>query len=89
MALRIAVNQEVEELKTLLDAAPSLLRPGGRMVVLTFMSAEDRIVKQAFQQLARVGKATVLTKHVIPPSDEEVRANPPSRSAKLRAVELK
>jgi 16S rRNA (cytosine1402-N4)-methyltransferase len=89
MALRIAVNDEVEELKALLEAAPALIRPGGRMVVLTFMSSEDRLVKQSFQQLAREGRATVLTKHVVPPSQEEVRVNPPSRSAKLRAVEMR
>jgi 16S rRNA (cytosine1402-N4)-methyltransferase len=89
MALRIAVNDEAEELRALLDAAPKLVRSGGRVVVLTFMSSEDRVVKQAFQQLGREGRATVLTKHVVPPSDEEVRVNPPSRSAKLRAVEMK
>jgi 16S rRNA (cytosine1402-N4)-methyltransferase len=89
MALRIAVNDEAGELKALLDAAPKLVRSGGRMVVLTFMSAEDRMVKQAFQQLGREGRALVLTKHVVPPGKEEVRVNPPSRSAKLRAVEMK
>lgn len=89
MALRIAVNEEVGELKALLEAAPSLVRSGGRMVVLTFMSSEDRVVKQAFQQLGREGRVTVLTKHVVPPSEAEIRTNPPSRSAKLRAVEMR
>ena len=58
------------------------------MVILTFMSLEDRKVKRSFQALAREGRVTILTKHVVRPSEEEVRNNPPSRSAKLRAVEM-
>ena len=88
MALRIAVNQEREELEALLKHAPAMVKPGGRIVILTFMSAEDRVVKQAFQALAREGKAVLLNKHVVTPSEQEVSENPPSRSAKLRAVEL-
>ena len=88
MALRIAVNQEQEELDSLLGAVPSLVGSGGRVVILTFMSLEDRKVKRAFQALAREGRARILTRHVIRPSDEEVHGNPPSRSAKLRAVEM-
>ena len=88
MALRIAVNREPEELDSLLDAAPSLVKPGGRIVILTFMSTEDRQVKRRFQELARAGRVNILTKHVIRPSEEEIRVNPPSRSAKLRAVEM-
>jgi len=88
MALRIAVNQENEELDALLAAIPTLVKPGGRVVVLTFMSLEDRKVKQSFQALAREGRVNILTRHVVRPSEEEVRDNPPSRSAKLRAVEI-
>jgi len=88
MALRIAVNREQEELETLLEEGPGFLRPGGRMVIITFMSLEDRKVKERFRKLGREGRARVLTKHVVPPSDEEVRNNPPSRSAKLRAIEM-
>jgi 16S rRNA (cytosine1402-N4)-methyltransferase len=88
MALRIAVNQEQEELDRLLELGPELVRAGGRIVIITFMSLEDRKVKQAFQGLARAGRAKVLTKHVIKPSLEEVQLNPASRSAKLRALEL-
>ena len=62
--------------------------PGGRIVVITFMSLEDRKVKQSFQELAREGRARILTKHVVRPSEQEVRENAPSRSAKLRAVEM-
>jgi 16S rRNA (cytosine1402-N4)-methyltransferase len=88
MALRIAVNQENEELGALLAAIPTLVKPGGRAVLLTFMSIEDRKVKQSFQALAREGRVNILTRHVVRPSEEEVRDNPPSRSAKLRAVEI-
>jgi 16S rRNA (cytosine1402-N4)-methyltransferase len=89
MALRMAVNDEQSELDGLLEAAPDLVKTGGRIVVLTFMSLEDRKVKQSFQALARAGRATLLTKHVVRPTAEETRDNPPSRSAKLRAVEMR
>ena len=88
MALRIAVNGEMEELDALLASIPRLVKPGGRAVVLTFMSLEDRKVKQSFQALARDGRAQILTRHVVRPTEEEIRDNPPSRSAKLRAVEI-
>ena len=88
MALRLKVNRELEELEQLLEEAPARLRSGGRLVVLTFMSTEDRMVKQAFQALGRSGRATILTKHVVRPTEEEVRENPASRSAKLRALEM-
>jgi 16S rRNA (cytosine1402-N4)-methyltransferase len=87
MALRIAVNDERKEIDALLDAIPRLVKPGGRIVILTFMSIEDRQVKQGFQNLARSGQIRILTKHVVRPSEKEVRENPPSRSAKLRAAE--
>ncbi|MGA2215658.1 MAG: 16S rRNA (cytosine(1402)-N(4))-methyltransferase RsmH, partial [Bryobacteraceae bacterium] len=88
-ALRMVVNDEQGELDRLLEAAPGLVNSGGRMVVLSFMSLEDRKVKQCFQALARAGRARILTKHVVRPSSEETINNPPSRSAKLRAVEMK
>ena len=88
MALRLVVNEELDELDSLLQTAPTLVRAGGRIVIITFMSLEDRKVKQAFQELAREGRARILTKHVVRPSEQEVRENAPSRSAKLRAVEM-
>jgi 16S rRNA (cytosine1402-N4)-methyltransferase len=88
MALRIAVNQEQEELDALLESIPRLVKPGGRVVIVTFMSLEDRKVKHSFQALAKAGQARLLTRHVIRPAEEEIRNNPPSRSAKLRALEL-
>jgi len=87
-ALRRAVNREPEELDALLAALPDIVAPGGRVVVISFMSLEDRQVKEAFRELARSGRARLLTKHVVTPADEEIRANAASRSAKLRAVEM-
>ncbi len=87
MALRLEVNGELQELEALLRLAPERLRSGGRFVVLTFMSLEDRKVKQGFQALARAGQARILTKHVVKPAREEILENAASRSAKLRALE--
>jgi 16S rRNA (cytosine1402-N4)-methyltransferase len=87
LALRIAVNREMEELGQFLSRTPATLNPGGRWVVLTYHSGEDRQVKQAFQAGERAGTLQVLTRHVIPPSEEEISANPRSRSAKLRCAE--
>ena len=88
MALRIAVNAELEELDNLLGLLPRLVASGGRIVIMTFMSLEDRKVKQGFQRLAKEGWARILTKHVVRPTEEEVRLNAASRSAKLRAIEV-
>ena len=88
MALRIAVNHEQEELDALLESIPRLVKPGGRAVIVTFMSLEDRKVKQSFQAMAKAGRAKLLNRHVIRPAEEEFQSNPPSRSAKLRAIEL-
>jgi 16S rRNA (cytosine1402-N4)-methyltransferase len=88
MALRIVVNDEQGQLDRLLEAAPDLVKSGGRIVVISFMSLEDRKVKQSFQSLAREGRARLLTKHVVRPTDDEVRMNPASRSSRLRALEM-
>ncbi len=88
MALRIAVNDEQAQLDRLLALAPELVAPGGRIVIISFMSLEDRKVKHCFQALARQGRARILTKHVVKPAGEEVRSNPASRSARLRALEM-
>ncbi len=87
-ALRIAVNGELEEIEALLASLPELVGPGGRVVTISFHSLEDRIVKQHFQAQGRAGSMRILTKHVVAPTDEEVRRNPASRSAKLRCVEM-
>ena len=88
MALRMAVNDEPGELDRLLETGPDLLSSGGRMVVISFMSSEDRKVKERFKLLGREGRAEILTKHPLQPSDQEISHNPPSRSAKLRAVTM-
>jgi 16S rRNA (cytosine1402-N4)-methyltransferase len=88
MALRMAVNDEQGELDGLLETGPGLLASGGRMVVISFMSIDDRKVKERFRDLAKSGAATLLTKHPLQPGDEEIAANPASRSAKLRALEM-
>jgi 16S rRNA (cytosine1402-N4)-methyltransferase len=87
LALRTAVNREEEELEQFLSCTPATLSSGGRLVVLSYHSIEDRRVKRAFQRLTREGSFQVLTKKVIRPSDEEIRRNPRARSAKLRVAE--
>jgi 16S rRNA (cytosine1402-N4)-methyltransferase len=86
-AIRIFVNRELDDLQALLDAAPDVLRPGGRLVVISFHSLEDRIVKDALRDGGRAGVYNVLTKKPVEASEEEIDRNPRSRSAKLRAAE--
>jgi len=88
LALRMAVNQELENLEALLQRAPGFLRPGGgRLVVISFQSMEDRMVKQAFRLAEERGGFRVLTKKPVGPGDEEIARNPRSRSAKVRVLE--
>ena len=88
LALRIAVNREMEELGQFLSRTPATINPGGRWVILSYHSREDRLVKHAFQEGARQGTLRVLTRHVIQPSEAEQANNPRSRSAKLRCAEI-
>jgi 16S rRNA (cytosine1402-N4)-methyltransferase len=87
LALRNAVNREEEELEQFLSRTPATLSIGGRWIVLSYHSLEDRPVKQAFRRLARYGSFRVLTRKVIRPGEEEIRNNPRARSAKMRVVE--
>jgi len=87
LALRLAVNRELENLEAFLAKALEVLAPQGRLVVLSFHSLEDRLVKRACQAWQRESQVQVLTRKVVRPSEEEMRANPRSRSAKLRAIE--
>jgi 16S rRNA (cytosine1402-N4)-methyltransferase len=89
MALRMAVNDEPGQLDQLLAIGPELIAHGGRMVVISFSSGEDRKVKEKFKSLGHEGRAVILTKRPLEPSEEETRVNPASRSAKLRALEMK
>jgi 16S rRNA (cytosine1402-N4)-methyltransferase len=86
-ALRIAVNHELDNLKRGLLEAADLLSPHGRMVVISYHSLEDRIVKQTFRSLAQQGIIKIITKKPLRPGSEEIRINPRARSAKLRAAE--
>jgi 16S rRNA (cytosine1402-N4)-methyltransferase len=85
-AIRIFVNRELDDLKALLQAAPIVLKPGGRLVIISFHSLEDRIVKDAFREGAKAGIYELLMKKPLQASEEESGRNPRSRSAKLRAA---
>ena len=86
-ALRIYVNRELEEIEALLKAAPGLLKPGGRLVLISFHSLEDRPVKDALREGAANGVWEILTRKPVTACEEEVDRNPRARSAKLRAAE--
>jgi len=86
-ALRIFVNHELDDLRGLLQAAPQIVKPGGRVVIISFHSLEDRIVKDAFREGVKQGHYKTLTKKPVTPGDEEIDRNPRARSAKLRAAE--
>jgi len=86
-AIRIFVNRELDDVRALLESAPTALRKHGRLVVISFHSLEDRIVKDAMRDGAHHGLYQLLTKKPVTADEEEVERNPRSRSAKLRAAE--
>jgi 16S rRNA (cytosine1402-N4)-methyltransferase len=86
-AIRIHVNEELKEIQTLLQIAPVILKPGGRLAVISFHSLEDRLVKDAFREGGRQGIWQVLTRKPETADEAETDRNPRSRSAKLRAAE--
>lgn len=83
-ALRIAVNGELQVLETALEQAENILQPKGKIIVISYHSLEDRIVKNTFKKFEEEGKGIRVNKKVILPTDEEIEKNPRSRSAKLR-----
>jgi 16S rRNA (cytosine1402-N4)-methyltransferase len=86
-ALRIFVNQELDEIRALFEAAPKLLKPSARLVVISFHSLEDRIAKDSIREGAQKGIWKILTRKPVTAGEEEIDLNPRSRSAKLRAAE--
>jgi 16S rRNA (cytosine1402-N4)-methyltransferase len=86
-AIRIAVNREMESLAALLRDGPAMLNPGGRMLVISYHSLEDRPVKERFRQLSDSGDYSAITRKVIKPSSSETAQNPRARSAKIRCIE--
>jgi len=88
-AIRIYINGELDQLEHLLKTAPAYLSAGGRFVVLSYHSLEDRLVKRAFRDLEKEGEYSLPLRRVLIPCDEEIAANPRARSAKLRVLERK
>lgn len=86
-ALRIYVNQELENLEEFLQKAPFLLKENGRLIIISYHSGEDRIVKNYFKKYKNTGNFEILTKKPIKPSNEEIFSNPQSRSAKMRILQ--
>jgi 16S rRNA (cytosine1402-N4)-methyltransferase len=87
-AFRIYANGELENLKTLLKNLGAIVKPGGRVAIISFHSTEDGIVKRAFQSLAKEGKLEIITKKPVEATREEIKENPRSRSAKIRAAKI-
>ena len=87
-ALRIYVNQELDNLETILKNINQISKIKGRVLIISFHSLEDRLVKNYFRQMAKDGKAEILTKRPVRPTEEEIEKNSRSRSAKLRAISL-
>lgn len=85
-ALRIAVNRELENISDAIEQAVSVLKTGGKILIITFHSGEDRVVKNKFKEMAQLGLIEIVTKKVVKPTRREVLENPPSRSAKIRVV---
>lgn len=89
LAFRIYVNKELESLEDVIDSLPRILKPGGRAVIITFQSLEDRIVKNKFRDLEKKGIISVSFKKPLSPSSAEIGKNPRSRSAKMRSAVMK
>jgi len=87
-ALRIYANHELENLGTVIAKLPKILKPGGKAVIISFHSLEDKIIKHAFRDMEKNGKLEIVTKKPIEASEQEILHNPRSRSAKLRSARI-
>ncbi len=87
-ALRIYANRELENIEKVIKKLPEILKPGGRIVFISFHSLEDRVVKKSFKRMAKQGKIEILTPKPVRPTRKEAKENPRSRSAMLRAAVL-
>ena len=87
-ALRIFVNDELQNISSFLKGSIKVLAPKGRIVCISFHSLEDRIVKQIFKEYSKKGEVTILTPKIVIPTAEEIERNPSSRSSKLRAASV-
>ena len=87
-AIRIEVNQEFQNIKYLMEHCYKYMNPGGILVVLSYHSGEDRIVKEMMKKLKEEGRGEIVTKHAIPPTYQETQRNKPSRSARMRVFKF-
>lgn len=87
-AIRIEVNQEFQNIKYIMDHCHESMNPDGILVILSYHSGEDRIVKEVMKKLKEEGRGNILTKHAIPPTYKETQYNKPSRSAKMRVFQF-
>jgi 16S rRNA (cytosine1402-N4)-methyltransferase len=87
-ALRIYINRELANIESLLAVSSRVVNPGGRIVCISFHSLEDRIVKRFFQEHEALGELSIVTSHAVTASENELKENPSSRSAKLRAAQI-
>jgi 16S rRNA (cytosine1402-N4)-methyltransferase len=88
LAFRIYANKELENLEGVIDMLPSVLKPGGKVAIITFQSLEDGIVKRKFKEMEKNGAISILTKKPLAPEHAEVKKNPRARSAKLRVAKI-
>jgi 16S rRNA (cytosine1402-N4)-methyltransferase len=88
LAFRIYANKELENLEGVIDMLPNVLKPGGKVAIITFQSLEDGIVKRKFKEMEKSGAISILTKKPLAPEHAEVKKNPRARSAKLRVAKI-
>jgi 16S rRNA (cytosine1402-N4)-methyltransferase len=82
------VNKELDNIASIIHSIPEFIAPGGRVAIITFHSLEDKVVKEGFKDLVKLGKAEYIFKKPITPSREEIKENPRSRSSKIRGIKI-